>query len=359
MNSLEQKITVWLARGGPPRSVNECFDLPIVLATDVGLRRSENQDRVAALKISSRGNAERPLIAVAVVDGMGGMRDGGKCATLALSSFLCALTLHRGKSLEERALSAIIYANNAVFKFAGGKGGATLSSVLVEPDQKPLIVNLGDSRIYAFGVGNNVERLTRDDSLAEAVGGHGRDLLQFVGMGPGMQPHIQSIANTIANLAITTDGIHFIEARTFEEVLVNALDLRSASQRLSALARWCGGPDNASVAMIGLRSLFDEIRNTTVGGIEVWDPFGSLVPIWIEKEAGDVFKADEVEGAKNATRSQVPDYLAGDPAQDKVNAKGRSKTRRTKKSSAPKDDIQLEIQIERSPSPDGSDEDSR
>ena len=146
------------------------------------------------------------------------MRDGAKCATLALSSFFYALTLYRSYELEKRATAAISYANDAVFRFACGNGGATLSAILADHKAHPIIVHLGDSRIYSFGDGATLKRLTTDDSLAEAVGGHGRDLLQFVGMGKGMQPHIAPIPNDARQLAITTDGIHFIESATLEAV---------------------------------------------------------------------------------------------------------------------------------------------
>ncbi|HYI27722.1 MAG TPA: hypothetical protein VD863_07725 [Bradyrhizobium sp.] len=141
MNAFQEKIAAWLARNGPKRSLNQCFDLPIVLATDIGLQRSENQDRVAALRISAKRDGGRSLIAVAVADGMGGMREGGKCATLALSSFFYALTLYRGFDLQRRAAAAISYANDQVFKFAAGKGGSTLSSVLIDQDRRPFLVN--------------------------------------------------------------------------------------------------------------------------------------------------------------------------------------------------------------------------
>jgi hypothetical protein len=49
--------------------LNQCFGLSAVLATDIGLERTENQDRVAALKINARSPNGRPLIVVAVADG--------------------------------------------------------------------------------------------------------------------------------------------------------------------------------------------------------------------------------------------------------------------------------------------------
>jgi PPM family protein phosphatase len=343
MNPFQEKIATWLSRTGPDRSLNQCFDLPVILATDIGLQRSENQDRVAALRICAKASGGRPLVAIAVVDGMGGMRDGGKCATLALSSFFYALMSYRGFDLQRRAAVAISYANDEV-----------------DHDLQPVVVNLGDSRVYAFSRNAKVERLTRDDSLAEAVGGHGRDLLQFVGMGEGMQPHIQAVATTIHNLAITTDGIHFVEASTLENILSHATELRSASERLAALARWCGGPDNASSAMVDLRLLTEEIRRGGDNGVDLWDPSGSLTPIWIKE---DVPKAQDNVVSQPAPPQPIAPLQGNSfPHAAEEHSKAKSASRKTKKSKKPdepKEDIQLEIQIERSPNSDDTDENSR
>lgn len=361
MNQFQEKIAAWLSRTGPDRSVTQCFDLPIVLATDIGLQRSENQDRVAALRIGLRTGGARPLIAVVVVDGMGGMRDGGKCATLALSSFFYALTLYRTHNLQRRASAAIAYANDEVFKFAEGKGGATLSAVLLDEDLHPFIVNIGDSRIYAFGAGSKVERLTRDDSLAEAVGGHGRDLLQFVGMGEGMQPHIRSVPVSLKNLAVTTDGIHFIESGTLEAVLSHVSELKSAAERLAALARWCGAPDNASSAMVDLQSLAEKIRSGGDSGIQLWDSFGSLAAIWIRDEISGDDRTPSASYSEKPTTSQPVDSLPPrDPKAERSKGKSSSKkAKKAKKPSPQKEDVQLEIQIEQSSSSDDADENSR
>jgi len=249
---------------------------------------------------------------------------------------------------QRRAVAAISYANDKVFEFAGGKGGSTLSAVLIDQDLRPFVVNLGDSRVYAFGGGAKVERLTRDDSLAEAVGGHGRELLQFVGMGEGMQPHVRPIPSGFTNLAITTDGIHFVDAVTLESILAHSLELRSASERLSALARWCGGPDNASSAMIGLQALLGQIRSDGGNGIEIWDSSGSMIPIWMEEGLRGASHHVNTPATAQPLPSQQADTNPNDP-QQVPNKKQRSKKAKAGKS---KEDIQLEIQIERSPSSD-------
>lgn len=358
---LQEKIEAWLSRTALERALNQCFDLSAVLATDIGLQRTENQDRVAALRINTKTPNGRPLIAVAVADGMGGMRDGAKCATLALSSFFYALTLYRSYEIEKRAAAAISHANDAVFRFAGGKGGATLSAIVLNHESRPFIVHLGDSRIYSFGGGAKVKRLTTDDSLAEAVGGHGRDLLQFVGMGEGMQPHIRPIPSDTQQLAITTDGIHFIESATLESVLTHSTGLKPASERLAALARWCGGPDNASSALVDLPSLMHEIRNSADNAIQLWDPFGSLTAIWVR---ADALPAEDRQGSADtsenamAARQDKPERANRTPAYPKRKPPPK-KSKRNKEDRHPKEDIQLEIQIERSADPEEADENSR
>jgi PPM family protein phosphatase len=348
----QEKLEAWLSRTVPERALNQYFDLPAVLATDMGLQRSENQDRVGALRIGAKASGGRALIAIAVADGMGGLLDGGKCATLALSSFFFALILYRNHQIERRALSAISHANDVVFRFAGGKGGTTLSAVVLDNELRPLIVHLGDSRVYSFGVGAKVQRLTVDDSLAEAVGGHGRDLLQFVGMGAGMQPHVRSIPDGIRHLAITTDGIHFIESATLESILLHAVELKSASERLSAVARWCGGPDNASSALFDLPLLMQEVRRGERNGIQLWDPFGTLTTIWVR---GETDKQAEVIAQENIAKQENAQPQKPQPKHKKV----KSPPKKPKKVKKGQEDFQLDIQVERSAGSEDTDDSSR
>jgi serine/threonine protein phosphatase PrpC len=361
MNMFQEKIETWLSRRAPERALNQCFGLSAVLATDIGLERTENQDRVAALKVHAKSANGRPLIAVAVADGMGGMLDGAKCATLALSSFFYALISHRGDEIDRQAAAAISYANDEVFSFAAGKGGATLSAILIDRDLRPFIVHLGDSRVYSFGGKTGVKRLTTDDSFAEAVGGHGRELLQFVGMGEGMQPHIMPISDDSRQLVITTDGIHFIESATLESVLTHSKTLKAVSERLSALARWCGGPDNASSALVDLPSLMQNLHDGGETGIELWDPFGALTAMWVRPntltDEGKKAVA-EMQDSSAAARlgKQEGIWLPPDKSKRKVAVR---KSKRNKKDRKPQEAIPFEIKIEQSESTELPNEDRK
>lgn len=97
---------------------------------------------------------------------------------------------HRNLGIKERAYEAVKASNKQVFDTYRGDGGSTLTAVLLDSQGTKIIVHLGDTRVYTFGAGKKVERHTTDDSLVEAVGGSGRELLQFVGMGDSMQPKI-------------------------------------------------------------------------------------------------------------------------------------------------------------------------
>lgn len=348
MNVLQQKIETWLSREVPKRGLNEWLDLPAVLATDVGLQRGENQDRVAALNIGTGIGSGRPLVVVAVADGMGGMRDGRKCAIRTLSSFFSALISYRHQKIAQRVVSSIAYANQAVFDFAAGKGGSTLCAVLIDNELRPTVVHLGDTRAYSFGSGMSVERLTTDDSLAEIVGGHGSELLQFVGMGAGMQPHVRLVPAGARNVAITTDGIHYIEPDTFQSVISNAADLKSACERISALARWCGGHDNASSAFLNVQSLAHGLRKNDGISVRLWDPFAMLEALWTRDD--DISTEVRPPGVNEPVSPTIQRRIRNQLREpNRANPKPKQSTRKAKsrkKTGSAKEDVQLEIQVE-------------
>jgi serine/threonine protein phosphatase PrpC len=350
------KVEEWLSRPVPERAINECLGISLALATEVGLQRVENQDRVAGLKLVSGKTNRAALFAAVVADGMGGMRDGGKCATIALATFLSELVSAPPGRLEELALNALICANEAVFAFAHGKGGTTLSAVLVEATGRAVVVHVGDSRVYSYGQSKKVQRWTTDDSLAEVVGGDGRELLQFAGMGSGIKPHVVELPNAADMVAITSDGIHYIEVKTFEQILLNASTPRSAAERLAALSKWCGGHDNGSLAVFDLKTAARGLGASLEPSVQLWDPFGTMTTIWIKPNGDRVEDAYPKQAPK--TFGETPPIKNTPPAvEPSVTApSGSSKSKQTekqkrgKKGKQSKADVQLEIEIDHSPS---------
>lgn len=348
MHPFQESLQTWFSRKVPDRAQNQCFDIPLVLSSDKGLVRKENQDRVAAIYTGKKST--NSLFAVAVVDGMGGMRDGGLCATLALSSFFYALVHYRNLSIHDRATEAIRHANEEVFKSYGGNGGSTLTAILIDASRKPLVVHLGDTRIYTFGSNGKVERHTIDDSLAEAVGGSGRELLQFVGMGESMQPNIADLPINQQLCAITTDGIHGIEEKTLNKILENSSDMKQASDRLTALSRWCGGHDNSTSAIFDMGAISEALALYDGSGIRLWDAHGDLVTLWLREEDQalnyrQARQPDSSDDRKNNPPDKVPPVNTIVP--EEKTKRQRPSTKRSKKKSKdtyPKN-IELDIEI--------------
>lgn len=212
-----------------------------------------------------------PFAAIAVSDGMGGMIDGEHCAILTLATFFRELLNNRQMPLESRLRTATLSANAAVFRFAGGKGGATLSAVLIDQTGQGALVNVGDSRIYAVSHNDQLQRLTVDDTLEEAFGGHGRELVQFVGLGDGIAPRVTSFGPGFDQLLLTSDGVHFIPPDLLQAIILKAQDPRRAADRLLALARWLGGPDNATIAAFRPNAVIDFLKNLTPS-VQFWTP---------------------------------------------------------------------------------------
>jgi serine/threonine protein phosphatase PrpC len=288
---LIDKLVQWFSRSVADQGINEIYEIPLVLSTDKGLKRSENQDRVAAMRVN-HSQSNKPFIVIALADGMGGMRNGSLCASHAIGSFFYYLIHLRKKAPKQKLELSALAANKHVYDLTKGTGGATLSAILIETNHSPLYLNVGDSRIYAASENMEIKRITTDDSLKEAVGGYGRELLQFIGMGDGLKPHIGTIPKNIEKLYLTTDGIHFIDQTTFYDVLLKAPDLIQTVKRINNIVHWCGAPDNASIAVASLPKMKKSLSEKIEIGTDFWDSFGALNIMWLnEKEKAAMEKA--------------------------------------------------------------------
>lgn len=281
------------------------------LSTDIGLKRHENQDRAIALQVGRISAAARPFMCFAVSDGMGGMHAGAECATLALGAFVSTLVSLHNLDARRRLEAAAAAANNSVNEFARGRGGATLAAVLVEADGRAYYAHVGDSRIYAVSYPRStVERLTIDDTMEEAFGGQGRDLVQYIGIGPPMLPHINEIPPDFDELYITSDGVHYLDQGLMSEIILQANDAKRAADRLVALSRWLGGPDNATIAAFR--------RGDVTKSLAGFDPF---VRVWTPSESFQLLMASTPAQASGSM--QAPHASLEPKAKSKRRGKSR------------------------------------
>lgn len=281
LNFLQQNLLNWFMRRTTNSAVRRVADLPMAIATDMGLVRKENQDRAAILRVQL--TEDMPTIIAVVCDGMGGMTDGAICSSLAISTFLSGYIQNINLPLKDRIVSSVMQANDTVFAKYNGSGGSTLSAFVIDNQESILGVNVGDSRIYSMDE-HKLLQLTVDDTLAGQFTQNnedlfrGNELLQYIGMGQGIEPHIipSAEATKLPSILLTSDGVHFLDKRTMELVTKHASDSALAVRRLIELAKWCGGHDNASAIIANLSAIVPEKTNLNLGEIEVWDAFGEL-----------------------------------------------------------------------------------
>lgn len=292
---LQTRLYQWFMRRTTPSAVRKIGEFPISVGSDIGNVRSENQDRIAVLKVQLE--CTPPFVVIALCDGMGGMTEGSACASHAIASFFAACIRFHEVPPQKRLELAVLEANNVVHELYHGRGGSTLSALLYNGSGSPYGVNVGDSRIYSYREGK-LEQLSVDDTMdglfhrAENDAHPRNELLQYIGMGNGIEPHTLPKQLLDESLLLSSDGAHYLDKQVMQSIIHNAKEPALAVRRLIELAKWCGGHDNASVAMVSPFVLQSQLFEES-GIIQVWDPFGEVQII-----AADLFELRDSDNAR-------------------------------------------------------------
>lgn len=284
---IQNQLINWLLRRTPSGGVRRIATLSAALASDVGNVREDNQDRAAAIR--GRDQRGREYVLVAVADGIGGMQDGATCAAMAIAAFVAAIdrlvqTAGISNRPDDLLREGAHAANEEVFSKFRASGGSTLVALLLIPGLRPYWLSIGDSRVYCMD-DKALIQTSIDDTIAGQLGKNPEDsseqsrLLQFVGMGPDLEPHVAIVdAESIDAVILTTDGVHFLSSSPgwMSQIVRHSPDPGICVKRLIDLAKWCGGPDNASVAMISLPVETQTETKLDYPCLEVWDAYGEL-----------------------------------------------------------------------------------
>ncbi len=270
-------------RRTPLLGVRRVAPLAAALATDVGKIRQENQDRVAIAR--GRDLLGRPFAIAAVADGIGGMQQGAECAAQTLGSLIATIASEAMASIDSHQwlLRGIHQANGDVYARMRGEGGATISATLISGHKSIHWANVGDSRVYST-YGSSLKQISIDDTIAGQLGRYGEagfdqsKLIQFIGIGKPLEAEVSDFPlHAGASIFLTTDGVHFLDSTPwFSQLIKHAPDPGVCVRRLVELSRWCGGPDNATIAMLSFGDDINEGMPNVDGCIEIWDPFGEL-----------------------------------------------------------------------------------
>ncbi|WP_157062706.1 PP2C family serine/threonine-protein phosphatase [Pseudomonas sp. Q12-87] len=318
------RLKAWFLRKTPLGGVRRLSAIAGAIASDIGTSREENQDRAAIMRVTDFSGETYTLVAVS--DGMGGMQSGGICAATTLAAFFTSFMVRsrEGIRFDEGIIESALDANRAVYDLYGGRGGATLSALLINASGNCIWLNVGDSRIYGVR-DSGILQFTTDDTISGQLGDkfgglkNRSELLQFVGMGEELEPHYSLFGFSDANhFLVTTDGVHYLDEKILQDIALNAPDAGACLKRLVDVSKWCGGKDNCSAVMFAMsESLFFQDEFAGRGVCEVWDSFGDLQFFFEEKHfekkyarVGESEVKDVKEGKSKSRAKTKPKNLS-------------------------------------------------
>ncbi len=234
--------------------------LPVAWASTRGASRHDNQDRLIV------GLGPSGLAFAVLADGMGGLKEGARAAALAVAATATHCAVNAGLALDRLLDGALRFANDEVFRVLRGDGGATIV-VAAWMDGARCVAHAGDARAYCI-TGTDapqIKQLTVDDTLDAQLEKLGRrhesepelhrGLVQFIGVGADLVPHVAHVPDGSRGLLLTTDGAHSIPATVLEWIVRGAEQLQSLPERLVLAGEWHGGRDDCTAIVVGFQSV--------------------------------------------------------------------------------------------------------
>lgn len=234
-------------------------------ATNIGLIREENQDRVEAREYDGH------ILAI-VCDGMGGERSGSQASEIAMREFYDRFNAGYKQELDAEKLrvllvSSVSAANSVIYTTArmdykSHGMGTTCVAAYVEPGWLS-IVNVGDSRAYLVQNGE-MRQLTTDHTVVNMLMAQGKlaskeakshpqrnMLTRAVGVERVVKPDYYHIPiEDEFLLLLCSDGLSgcCTDKEIYELIRTTAVD--ELPQALVDLALEHGGRDNISLAIV-------------------------------------------------------------------------------------------------------------
>jgi serine/threonine protein phosphatase PrpC len=242
----------------------EVGELGLALGSHIGLKRSRNEDRVAAARIRAP-NCEVYTLAI-VCDGVGGSQEGDRAAALAIAAVIFELSAQRlNPPMRELASTLVRRADDYVRKELRGRGTTTLCMFIASSNGQAACASVGDSRAYAWG-NSKLTQITTDDTveneLKDLPGDH-EALLNVRGLKGRLSQAIGEADRTSGELRVQvfprdrfqagillgSDGLWKV-AKDFEASSANSRNALDAVRRGITGANWVGGHDNTSILVI-------------------------------------------------------------------------------------------------------------
>lgn len=258
------------SRSTPPKARISCW-----AATDVGLKREDNEDSFLV---------EPSLGLFMVADGMGGHAGGGTASRMAVSQVRDAiLAARRGGGIFDRSAAEV--ESSRVFDFLAGVISATSARIFEESNRRPelsgmgttltlllihgrrgYVAHVGDSRLYRLRDGA-FQQITEDHSLVneqvkagfitavEAQQSRFRNIItRSVGFESEVTPDTLSLELQDGDVfLLCSDGLSGMVGDERMEAELRAGRLADSPARMIGLAKRNGGDDNITLAVVRVR----------------------------------------------------------------------------------------------------------
>jgi PPM family protein phosphatase len=250
--------------------------LSVAARTDIGMIRAGNEDSFFA-----DANEHRGLFIVA--DGMGGHAAGEVASEMAVQIVtreLAAVQQLDGEDPARRVREALRAANRAIFSRTieemDKQGMGTTASVLLLADDRYLIGQVGDSRVYLLRDGA-LRQITKDHSYVQEQVDAGfltpeqaryhpysNVITRCVGASESVEPDIYAGAVKAGDLfLVASDGLTgMVDDRRLQHILLSRASPGRLVDALIAEANGRGGLDNITAIIVQVSAL-DERRSET------------------------------------------------------------------------------------------------
>ncbi len=242
-------------------------------ATDVGRRRSGNEDSYDIWVSDGSGGEHAADTLIVVCDGMGGSNAGEVASRMAAETVVRVFSEDTSGDAAKALGRALEIANDEVYEHGRSRVdlngmGTTCTAIALKGDEVSF-GHVGDSRAYLIRDGR-IRQITADHSLvaqlvargqitaAEAKTDPRRNVVtRSVGVGPTVDVDAERLAEPLVpgdTLLVCSDGLHGQVPDDDLARLASGDSLEQACRQLIALANERGGPDNITVALARLES---------------------------------------------------------------------------------------------------------
>jgi PPM family protein phosphatase len=252
--------------------------------TDVGVKRSHNQDAFTVQKAPDREHWQRVGHLFIVADGMGGHAVGEKASAKAVQEIPLTYVKHV-RDGPAMALRHAFQEANAGINTVGTsnpefRGLGTTATALALRDEGAWIAHVGDSRAYRIR-GGQIQQLTYDHSYAwemarrlgippEELGDVKRNVIvRSLGPDPLVQVDIEGPypLEDGDTFVLCSDGLSNQVLPEEIGAVIGVMPLDEAGRFLVELANLRGGPDNITLVIVRVGSTKDSFAAPQSGAV--------------------------------------------------------------------------------------------